>query len=373
VRQAAAARITRVARPAVKIRPMDSSASSAPHRVVDVLTASELRDAEARVAVFSTGLVPGVSRILEVGPLDRPVFRKPSFNVQYVDHALADDLRAKYLNDANVREILDVDIVWDGTRALADVANGAQFDCVVASHVIEHIPDPVGWLHNISTSLRPGGVVCLVIPDKRVIFDYNRQITQVSDLVDAYVRRATLPTCGQLYDFHTRFVPVVSSEVWSGRIDYTGQVRPGNLRMEALERCVTLHETGGFQDVHCHTFTPESFIEMFTEIHELGILPFRILELVPTEVNTIEFYVRLEYIGPNEEHPKQSAADFADILARADQIPSPGPRTGADFRATSRGYEISARERRLIDHKRRVLLRVRSLAATLRRQRPWTR
>ena len=175
--------------------------------------------------------------------------------------------------------------------------------------------------------------------------------------MDAYVRRSTLPSYAQLYDFHTKALPVDAVAAWAGTVHYSGQVRPGDLRTEALEGCINLRDTAAFQDVHCHTFTPASFVEVFLEMAELGILPFRILQLVPTFLNTVEFYVRLQPVDPDAPDDPQTLADFAPVLAKADSIPpayavAAKPTTPPHFR-------LSDRERRFIEAKRRALIGVR--------------
>lgn len=40
-----------------------------------------------------------------------------------------------------------------------------SFDVVTLYHVLEHIPDPVGAMRNILTSVRPGGIVVLEVPN----------------------------------------------------------------------------------------------------------------------------------------------------------------------------------------------------------------
>ena len=309
-----------------------------------------------RRKTLGRGVTAGRSTVLEIGPLDRPIFRRPEFDAKYVDHASAPDLRRKYAGDPNVGDIVDIDVIWAGSGSLADAAGGELFDCVIASHVIEHIPDPIGWLGQLASVVKPGGEIGLVVPDKRFTFDYNRRLTETSDLVDAYVRGATLPGCGQLYDFHTKALPVDAAAVWAGTVDYSGQVRPGDLRREALGGSVNLHENGGFHDIHCHTFTPESFVGLFADLEELELLPLRILEIVPTARNTIEFYVRLEHVGTEHDLEHRPLQDFTSVLASADQIAVPLPSPPVPTPAPTPPFQISDRERRLIAAKRRLVI-----------------
>jgi hypothetical protein len=329
--------------------------------VTSTLSESEKRDAAARQAAVADALRPGAT-VLEIGPLDRPMLSKDVYDVRYADHASADELRTKYHGDPNLREIVDVDVVWNGVSPLVDVADGVVFDGVVASHVVEHIPDPVGWLTNIGTAMKVGGAVFLVVPDKRFTFDHNRRLTETSDLVDAYVRRLTLPTSAQLYDFHTKALPVVAADIWAGRVNYAGQVRPGNLREEALDACRTLESTRAFADVHCHTFTPEQFVGVFSDLTELGVLPFAITDLVPTERDTIEFYVRLEYLGPSGSAPTHQREKLTALVAAGPQVDTP---------TAGEAFALSPREERLVGIKRHAAAIVRRGArrarSTLRR------
>jgi 2-polyprenyl-6-hydroxyphenyl methylase/3-demethylubiquinone-9 3-methyltransferase len=41
------------------------------------------------------------------------------------------------------------------------VARGERFDLVVASEVVEHVPDQAGFVHDLAALVAPGGVLCL--------------------------------------------------------------------------------------------------------------------------------------------------------------------------------------------------------------------
>ena len=41
----------------------------------------------------------------------------------------------------------------------------AEFDCIVCSHVLEHVHDPIVMICNLSNALKPGGVLLLSVPN----------------------------------------------------------------------------------------------------------------------------------------------------------------------------------------------------------------
>ena len=51
------------------------------------------------------------------------------------------------------------------TGGLHDLPAGSRFDCIVASHVVEHLYDPVAVLPTILARLRPGGSLVVATPD----------------------------------------------------------------------------------------------------------------------------------------------------------------------------------------------------------------
>ena len=55
-----------------------------------------------------------------------------------------------------------LDVVTGGIEALPP---GRRFDCIVATHVIEHVYDPRGFIGAVKLLLRPGGTLLLGTPD----------------------------------------------------------------------------------------------------------------------------------------------------------------------------------------------------------------
>jgi SAM-dependent methyltransferase len=63
---------------------------------------------------------------------------------------------------------------------------GSSLDYVCASHVLEHLTDPIKAISEWLRILKPGGILWLRIPDKRKTFDRNRERTKLSHLIDDF-------------------------------------------------------------------------------------------------------------------------------------------------------------------------------------------
>ena len=116
---------------------------------------------------------------LEIGPLTRPLLTKVDGRTFYADHSSTEDLIKKYKGDPAVPEGDICEVDYDlRVVPLSKTNNHGNYDYVVASHVIEHVPDIIGWLGEIESILKVGGSLALVVPDKRYTFDYFRRESQ---------------------------------------------------------------------------------------------------------------------------------------------------------------------------------------------------
>jgi SAM-dependent methyltransferase len=76
--------------------------------------------------------------------------------------------------------VADLDV--DRLSALDDKSQ----DFVIASHVIEHLANPLKMLEDIYRVLRPGGLLVLLVPDRHLTFDCLREPTPLTHLVEEY-------------------------------------------------------------------------------------------------------------------------------------------------------------------------------------------
>ena len=85
----------------------------------------------------------------EIGPGFNPLVPKSQgYRVETLEHATREDLVAKYANapGVDVSRIEVVDHVCTGASVFDAVGKTARYDYIVASHVIEHSTDMLGFL-----------------------------------------------------------------------------------------------------------------------------------------------------------------------------------------------------------------------------------
>ena len=234
---------------------------------------------------------------IEIGPLVNPMVRKHESNVHYVDRATTEELKQWYSKDPslNVDEIMDISYVW-GEQSLAQATGGEeQFDYCIASHVIEHIPDLITWLNEISSVLKLGGVACFAVPDRHYTFDYLRPETTLADLIDAHIRKLRKPSTRHIYDHFANFAEVDVMAAWSKDFD-PSRLQRINTKPRIYDVCKDALENDKYVDSHCSVFTHDSFFELLQGISELGLLDFKVKKVFPTKRGMFEFFVQLEKI-----------------------------------------------------------------------------
>jgi SAM-dependent methyltransferase len=254
-------------------------------------------------------------RGLELGPLANPVVRRDMGAIRYLDHVDTDGLRARYAahDGFDIDAIVPIDYV-SHTGSIRDVvAEEAPFDYVIASHVIEHVPDLVGWLGDVRSVLRDDGVLSLAIPDHRRCFDALRSPTVTADIVHAHLSKPTTPTPRQVFDHYS------SAVAWHGFISWEeeppfAELVPVHSETEAFERAAEAVTSGDYQDVHCWVFTPSSFARLFAALQRLRLVPFSLESCSDTTGG--EFFATLRAV---DTHAAVSPAVGDGLLATASE------------------------------------------------------
>ena len=227
---------------------------------------------------------------VEIGALDHPLVRKSEGSIIYVDYTNTDELRSRYASfpDHDVTQIVDVDAVWGDNTLSEAIGNNLHVDYVVASHVIEHVPDMITWLNEIEAILKPGGTLHLAVPDRRFTFDIRRQNSIITDFIHAYAVRARRPMARQILDCDLHFLATDAVETWRGGVVEAKPFDRAKLD-HALEVLKEVERSSVYLDTHCWTFTPQSFIQIFEQLSALDLIKFSCAAFIPTERDDLEF------------------------------------------------------------------------------------
>ena len=230
---------------------------------------------------------------LEIGALCFPLVTHEEGQIFYVDFATTEELKKTYANDpaVDVSKIVKVDAIW-GDRSLGDCVERKTFDYVVASHVVEHVPDLVTWLAEIASVLEPTGSLRLAAPDRRFTFDYLRYESRLHDVLDAYVNKQRRPSSRQILENSDLCREVDYLEAWKGQIDPT-KLKPKSSVIAGLDLARQSLGKGTYFDTHCWIFTPRSFCELMLRLAELDLLALKCDMFIPTQFGEIEFIVHM--------------------------------------------------------------------------------
>jgi len=209
-------------------------------------------------------------RGLEIGPAFQPLAPKAmGFDVTILDHAPTDAIRAKYaalgLDQPRVDLIEDVDAVWTGGSYDVPGLN-PPYDWIVAAHVIEHTPDPIGFMLDLSGLLAPGGRLVLVIPDKDFTYDHHRPLSTPGQMLDAHLNPSDWATPGMVLD-HFAFHVTRGSEIAWHRESAPAEFRSTYTLEHAVAETKSVID-GAALDIHRWVFNPENFRFAFDALEE---------------------------------------------------------------------------------------------------------
>lgn len=236
------------------------------------------------------------AKVLEIGPLDRPLVPRSGANqVKYADVMSVEELKAYVANNPrrDVNKIVPLDYVLAG-RPVAEVIK-ESFDVVITSHVLEHVPDFLGYLRDIAALLNPGGLLYADLPDRRYTYDLMRPFTSIGEFIENHDLHLSKPSPRSAFDQTHYHRDVLAGHLWR---DYEG-TRAASKPTFHLSRAWAQFERSqqDYVDTHCNLFSPESFKETITVTRELGFHGFHIVRFRDTEPRQLDFNALLQLDG----------------------------------------------------------------------------
>ena len=206
-----------------------------------------------------------VGRGIEIGALHNPMpVDTTRATVRHVDRVPLEGQREHY------PELIDVplvppDIIADADRLTMVEDNSEDF--LIANHLMEHVPDPIGALKEWHRVLKPGGILFLALPDMRFTFDKDRPRTALAHLIADHDDRGSASRLAH-YEEYSRLVHGKAGDDLRNDVD------------QLLARQYS---------IHFHVWVKEDIDELLNYLRDRGGLPWTIVEEMDTAPGDDEF------------------------------------------------------------------------------------
>ncbi|MFZ0497125.1 MAG: class I SAM-dependent methyltransferase [Methylocella sp.] len=221
---------------------------------------------------------------LEIGPFCRPQMRGDK--VRYFDIAGREELieRAKQVQYP-IMETPVIDYV-SPTGDLGIIND--QFDQVFSSHCIEHQPDLVRHLSQVSRILRDGGNYFLIVPDKRFCFDHFLSESTIADVLGAHIEQRRLHCAKSILEISVLRTHNDPVKHWHGDHGLPVAQQQG---LECIKSTIDqiVNNAGVYLDTHAWHFTPSTFQDILSHLYQLGLSKLRVERIYNTPVGRFEF------------------------------------------------------------------------------------
>ncbi len=201
------------------------------------------------------------------------------------------------------RPDLVCDLNAEGLTALPS----ASEDFIVACHVLEHMANPLRVLADFHRVVKPGGVLLILLPDRRLTFDRGRPATTLAHLVEDQSNQVDSVDEDHLLEFmaHVGVDDAVLSEVRSG-----GECKEAILEFQRK------------RSIHVHCWNLDEFVEVVEySIEHLG-----------------HHWELVDGLIPDEHDP--AAEEFGLVLRRT-SAEIPGPEAARRFRSAATDWSAT--------------------------------
>ena len=259
---------------------------------------------------------------IEIGPSHAPIApKKDGYKVHIIDHLSREMLIEKYKEEnVQIDNIEEVDFVWNGEPYVDLTGRPNYYDWIIASHVVEHIPDLIEFMKDCDSILNENGVLSLAVPNSNCCFDFFRPISGISKVIDAHHQKSKIHSPGTAVEHVLNVSSRDGQTTWNRKFSLQGDfgfyhsVKDARQAMEAAKA-----HHHHYQDFHAWCFSPHSFRLLVYDLFCLGLIPLREISFFPT--SGFEFFITL---GRNGSGPAKNRLEMLKaVKAEISVLPNP--------------------------------------------------
>jgi SAM-dependent methyltransferase len=207
---------------------------------------------------------------IEIGPGHVPFPVPTTLSVRYVDRwqPTSNSMLFPELGESPGFPEPDVVANLDLDR-LGGFPDASQ-DFVIASHVLEHLANPLAMLEDIHRVLRPNALLVLLLPDRHKTFDCDRSPTPLAHLINEYRDDVREVDDAHIVDF------LIGTSAQADGNEDGGKPLPEDFTAEEIE----LHRR---RSVHVHVWNVDEFGRVLEYgASELG-LRWKVVDTMPPD------------------------------------------------------------------------------------------
>ena len=211
---------------------------------------------------------------LEIGPSYDPICpKKDGFDIEIIDVCSKRELLQKYQHDLTAEQLAaieDVDYIWSGQSYAQLTGKTGYYDYILASNLIEHVTDIIGFLQDCAVMLKPDGVLSLAVPDKRFCFDYYRPLTSIEKVIDRHMTCPEKHSEGAIAEYCLNVVRGEHTISWNAEQPLDQDSFSAVCSESEVHEAIENNRSGAFMDIHDWVFTPSSFRLLLKDLYSLG-------------------------------------------------------------------------------------------------------
>lgn len=220
---------------------------------------------ESRLHVLE--IISRSNSVLEIGPFDNPFVERLRDRVRvinYADYCSTEELleRARNIKGRNSQNVPEINfVVKSGLGTIKQ-----EFHCVVSVQVLEHQPDLIQHLLDVSRIVSKGGVYIFIVPNKTCMFDHFIPESYITEVVAAYQEQRKKPSIRSVIE-HRAFSRHNFINCDNPFYHQTSETR------RLIENAVSEFKNNDYCDVHCWYFTHKSIRALLAGLIAMEYLP----------------------------------------------------------------------------------------------------